>query len=68
MLVDNKIGFSSLEGNRMDTRRLSDMYWGQKGWTGGTRNGLYVGCPELPDGSKQQWDTHQHCYPSMNTL
>ena len=52
MSVDNRIQFGALEGSKIDTRRLSDMYWAQKGWTSGNRNGAYVGCPELPDGSK----------------
>lgn len=55
MTVENRIGFKTLEGTQSDTRRLSDLYWGQKGWTSGTRGGLYVGCPELPDGSEYNY-------------
>ncbi len=37
----------------MDNKRsLSDRYWAQRGWTSANMNGAYVGCPEMPDGSK----------------
>lgn len=50
--MDNTVYHRVLEGDKMVTRRTSEMYWGMKGWTSSTMNGKYVGCPELPDGSK----------------
>ena len=49
-----------LEGDKLVTRRTSEMYWGMKGWTSATMNGKYVGCPELPDGSKLCMYVHAH--------
>ena len=49
---DSTIFFKTLEGEQQSTLRLSEKYWGVRGWTSSTMNGMYAGCPELPDGSK----------------
>ena len=50
--VNNGVLFSVLEGSKKAQLPISEMYWGQRGWTSNTMNGMYVGCPELPDGSE----------------
>jgi hypothetical protein len=52
---DTSIHFKVLEGEQAVTRSVSERYWAQKGWTSNTINGMYVGCPELPDGSEYYW-------------
>ena len=44
--------FNMLEGEKGDKRRISEMFWGRRGWTSKGLAGSYVGCPEMPDGSK----------------
>ena len=41
-----------IEGKKREERRPSEMGWDRKGWSGNLWGGRYVGCPELPDGSK----------------
>ena len=42
-----------IEGRRREERRVSEIGWDRKGWSGNLWGGRYVGCPELPDGSEQ---------------
>lgn len=42
----------TIEGQRREVRRVSEMGWDRRGWSGVLWGGRYVGCPELPDGSK----------------
>ena len=41
-----------IEGKKRMERRVSEMGWDRRGWTGILWGGRHVGCPELPDGSK----------------
>ena len=41
-----------VEGRKRDVRRVSEMGWDKRGWSGILWGGRYVGCPELPDGSE----------------
>ncbi len=50
--LKNRVSFRSIEGEMDNKRSLSDRYWAQRGWTSANMNGAYVGCPEMPDGSK----------------
>ena len=51
-----------VEGRKREARRVSEMGWGRRGWTGIQWGGRHVGCPELPDGS--EW-LSQHCTRSL---
>ena len=50
--IQNRVTFPALEGGFMDKRGISELYWSRTGWTSASMKGAYVGCPELPDGSK----------------
>ena len=41
-----------VEGRRRDVRRVSEVGWDKRGWSGILWGGRCVGCPELPDGSE----------------
>lgn len=40
-----------LEGGKTTKRKVSEMNWSTKGWSGRQMRGRYVGCPESTDGS-----------------
>lgn len=42
----------TIEGQPREVRRVSEMGWDRRGWSGILWGGRYVGCPEVPDGSK----------------
>ena len=59
--------FNMLEGEKGDKRRISEMFWGRRGWTSKGLAGSYVGCPEMPDGSKLHHHYVMSLLASINT-
>lgn len=51
-MAENMVRLRVIEGKKREVRRVSAMGWDKRGWTGIQWGGRYVGCPELPDGSK----------------
>ena len=47
---ETKFYLRQVEGQKKVARPISQTGWSQRGWTGKSMNGRYVGCPEAPDG------------------
>ena len=54
---ENRLFLPELVGERQVSRRISEMNWDVKGWSGKQWGGRYVGCPEAPDGSELLFTT-----------